>query len=99
MVKVQSQLLVSPVTRDRADALALVRQEPRAEVYRVALEGQGLGALEAQHADALRELDEIAKVLGVSSGRALAARMLRDKIGLDDVRGRRRYPIKATAKA
>jgi hypothetical protein len=54
--KVGTQLLVSPHLRDRARALAIVRQESVAEVYRAALEGGGLRGLEKQHADALAEL-------------------------------------------
>lgn len=96
MIKVQSQLLVSPVTRDRADALALVRQEPRAEVYRVALEGGGLKALEVQHAEALKELSDIAEIFGYTR-EELTSRMLQDKLKVEDVRGRKRYPVSVKA--
>ena len=54
--KVGTQLLVSPHIRARAQALALVRQESVAEVYRVALEGAGLQAMEAAHHAALSDL-------------------------------------------
>lgn len=54
--KVGTQLLLSPNTRDRARALAIVRKERVAEVYRAALEGGGLRGLEKQHADALSDL-------------------------------------------
>lgn len=98
MKKVQTQLLMSPVTRDRADALAIVRKEPRAEVLRVALEGGGLAALETQHAEALAELTTIATDMGTTRA-DLVARMTADKIGVEDVRGRRRYPRLTGAKA
>lgn len=92
--KVQSQLLVSEVTRDRADALALVRGESRAEVYRLALEGQGLRQMELDHADALEKLDVLARGMGMSGRLELAARAARDGYRLADLEGRKRYPRK-----
>lgn len=89
--KVQSQLLVSEVTRDRADALALVRNEPRAEVYRMALEGGGLAALERTHGAGLAELDQYADRFGMTR-QALVRRMVADKITLEGLAGRKRYP-------
>jgi hypothetical protein len=56
--KVGTQLLLSPNTRDRARALAIVRKERVAEIYRAALEGAGLKGLERQHARELEALDE-----------------------------------------
>ena len=98
MTKVQTQLLVSPVTRDRADALALIRQEPRAEVYRVALEGGGLPALERQHAAELLELSAIAHKFNLATQTLISA-MKEDGYTLDDVRGKESYPLKARATA
>lgn len=98
MKKVQSQLLVSEVTRDRADALAVVRQEPRAEIWRIALEGGGLRALEAQHAEALTELRQAAQDMSLTVP-ALVQKMIADRYTLDDVRGRKRYPVRAATGA
>lgn len=55
--KVGTQLLVSQHMKDRGLALAIVRKERVAEVWRAALEGGGLSALEEQHEDALGELN------------------------------------------
>lgn len=55
--KVGTQLLISPELRDRARALAIVRQESVAEVWRAALEGPGIPTLETRHAEALEELE------------------------------------------
>jgi len=54
--KVGTQLLVSPHTRERILALAIVRKERLAEVSRAALEGKGLQGLERTHADELSAL-------------------------------------------
>lgn len=92
--KVQSQLLVSEVTRDRADALALVRGEPRAEVYRLALEGSGLRGMEADHRDALERLKEMALAMGLSGSLELARKAAVDGYRWEDLEGRKRYPRK-----
>lgn len=55
--KVGTQLLVSPHTRERILALAIVRKERLAEVSRVALEGSGLKGLERQHSLELAGLE------------------------------------------
>lgn len=94
MPKVQSQLLVSPITRDRADALALVRSEPRAEIYRMALEGAGLAGLEATHAGALAALDEVAAGMKMTRSE-LVRKATDDGLTLADLEGRKRYPRKA----
>lgn len=91
MPKVQSQLLVPEVTRDRADALALVRGEPRAEVYRLALEGAGLAGLERTHAKGLAELDALAETFGMSRD-TLVRRMVADGQTMAGLAGRKRYP-------
>lgn len=97
--KVQSQLLVPPMVRDRADALALVTGDTRAEVYRKALEGGGLAALEAQHREALElKLDGPAREFGMTR-LELAHRMVADGLTLEAVAGRKRYPRLAAAKA
>lgn len=54
--KVATPLLVSPHTRDRITALAIVRKERLAEVTRAALEAGGLDGLEKTHAEALSTL-------------------------------------------
>lgn len=92
--KVQSQLLVSEVTRDRADALALIRGESRAEVYRLALEGDGLRGLEAVHAEALAKLEALAQAMGLSGRLELAKKAALDGYRLEDLQGRKRYPRK-----
>jgi hypothetical protein len=90
--KVQSQLLVSELTRDRADALALVRGEPRAEVYRLALEGDGLRGLEIIHQEALGRLEVLALDMKLSGRLELAKRAVADGLTLKDLEGRKRYP-------
>lgn len=93
--KVQSQLLVSEVTRDRADALALVRGESRAEVYRLALEGGGLRQMEEDHREALERLDRLAEEMRLVGGRLeLARKAAVDGYRLEDLEGRKRYPRK-----
>jgi hypothetical protein len=89
--KVQSQLLVPLATRQRADALALVTDQSRAEVYRLALEGGGLAGLEAQYAQELARLDTPADAFGMTR-LELAGRMADDGYRLADVMGRKRYP-------
>lgn len=94
MSKVQSQLLVSEVTRDRADALSLIRGEPRAEVYRLALEGGGLAGMEKVHEAELDQLGELAARMGMTR-LELARRAVKDDLSLADLRDRKRYPKKA----
>lgn len=89
--KVQSQLLVSPITRDRADALALVRVEPRAEVYRLALEGGGLRQMEKDHAKELEALAEVAARMGLQP-LELARKAVQDGYTWEELKGRRTYP-------
>jgi hypothetical protein len=91
MPKVQSQLLVPEVTRDRADAIALVRSEPRAEVYRLALEGAGLTGLEKAHSRGLAELDALAETFGMTRDQ-LVRRMVADGQTIEGLAGRKRYP-------
>lgn len=89
--KVQSQLLVSLPTRQRADALALVRNEARAEIFRAALEGGGLRELEVIHAPALAELDKLAEKFKMTR-LELAGRAADDGLSLQDLRELKRYP-------
>lgn len=89
--KVQSQLLVPLTTRQRTDALALVTDQSRAEVYRLALEGAGLAGLEAQYAAELATLDPIADRFGLTR-LELAGKMADDGYRLADVQERKRYP-------
>lgn len=91
MPKVQSQLLVPEVTRDRADALAIVRADTRAEVYRLALEGAGLTGLEKTHAAQLTLLDQYAERFGMTRTE-LVRRMVNDGQTLEGLAGRKRYP-------
>lgn len=62
-LKVETQLLVSPRTNDRAMLLAAVRGEPRSEIFRVALENGGLPELEKMHEEELVALCKVAKRL------------------------------------
>jgi hypothetical protein len=91
MKKVQSQLLVSEVTRDRADALALVRGEARAEVYRLALEGGGLRQMEEDHGAQLNELAEVASRMGLTR-LELARKATQDGYTWEELKTRRTYP-------
>lgn len=91
--KVQSQLLVASITRDRADALSLVIEVARAEVYRMALEGAGLTGLEKTYATQLRDLEDLASGMGMGL-LELAARAVADGYTLADLRGRKRYPAR-----
>lgn len=61
--KVGTQLLVSRHIRARAQALALVRQESVAEVYRILIEA-ALPAMEATHFGPLKELDDALSRIG-----------------------------------
>lgn len=90
--KVQSQLLVPLATRQRADALALVTNQSRAEVYRLALEGAGLKGLEDQYGPELAaKLDPVAARFGMTR-LDLAGKLADDGYGLADVQERKRYP-------
>lgn len=67
MKKFQTQLLVPESTRNRADAIALVIPDTRAEVLRRAIDGRGLRELERTYEDEMTEkLDPIARALGMS---------------------------------
>jgi len=91
--KVQTQLLVNPITRQRADALAVVMGEPRAEILRRALEGGGLTALETEHMTLLNELGMIGSVLMPKDfHRDFAERAARDGFTLADLRVMEAYP-------
>jgi len=91
--KVQTQLLVNLLTRQRADALAVVMGEPRAEILRRALEGGGLGQMEREHARALRYLSaEGMQLMPTDSDREFAERVARDGFKLADLREMTAYP-------
>ena len=78
--KRQTALLLSEVTYRRGAALAVIRNETMAEIWRLAIEGSGLRPLEEQHAADFRRLNFLADRLGVEEGGlALAEMMLRDK--------------------
>lgn len=93
MSKVQSQLLVSEVTRDRADRLALIRQEPRAEVYRLALEGSGIPGMEKSMSAQIAHFDELADAFGMRP-LELARKAVEDRYTLAELEGRKRYPAR-----
>jgi hypothetical protein len=91
--KVQTQLLVNLITRQRADALAVVMGEPRAEVLRRALEGGGLSGLEQEHH--LRVMQFRAKAILLGEGGdylAFAERAARDGFTLADLLEMTEYP-------
>lgn len=94
--KVSTQLLVSPHTRDRSRALAIVRHESVAEVNRVALEGGGLHALETAHTEALDRLDAALGGMKIDRSEALEAmlkrKMLVANLYLEDGTPRKRFP-------
>lgn len=91
--KVQTQLLVNLITRQRADALAVVMGEPRAEILRRALEGGGLSAMEDDQNDQLVELLEIGgRISPEPSFLDFAERAARDGFTLADLRQMETYP-------
>lgn len=84
--KVGTQLLVSPHIRARAQALAIVRQESVAEIYRVALEGAGLPGMERAHASSLALLNEaLDKIEGQIDRRELLNVLIDSKIRYADL--------------
>lgn len=83
--KVQTMLLVTPQIRERANVLALILDEPRAEIYRLALENGGLPWLERRHSGEITELDVIAKALGMDRYE-LAKNALEEKQSFSEVR-------------
>jgi hypothetical protein len=85
MAKVQTNLYVPLHIRQRAERLALVRDETLAEVFRAALAGDGLAGLETLHADLIAELDAMAKRLG-TTGLELAQDALKEGHSLAEVR-------------
>lgn len=100
--KVQTQLLVNLITRQRADALAVVMGEPRAEILRRALEGGGLHKLELQQNENLNDLSRIGReIAGLKPGRTrfleFAERAARDGYTLAQLRTMTEYPGVARA--
>jgi hypothetical protein len=96
---VQTQLIVSPVTRQRADALALVCNVSRAEIWRKAIEGRGLTALEQTHLTGLCELNDLAAKFGFPGGLVLAEQMVKEGVTLTEAREMSEYPRAADAPA
>lgn len=82
--KVGTQLLVSPHIRARGQALAVVRQESVAEVWRIALEGGGLPAMESAQAPQLAKLYDILDRMNVDREEALEA-MTQQKMSVGDL--------------
>lgn len=70
MSKVGQQVLVSPHTKERVLALAIVRQEAQAEVWRWLVE-KALPGLERTHAGLLEELREAFERMDVEPAAAL----------------------------
>jgi hypothetical protein len=89
--KVQTQLLVSEVARDRADALALVLATPRAEVLRMALDGAGLAGLEETYRAQLVDLGTVAARMGMGH-LELARKAKQDGYTWEELKDRQRYP-------
>jgi hypothetical protein len=96
--KVGTQLLVSPHIKARAQALALIRHETVAEVYRIALEGGGLPHMEAAHVNQLQELYAVLAGMGVDTVEALdimtRQKMILGDLFLADGKPRARFPGK-----
>lgn len=93
--KVQSQLMVNRTVRDRADALALVVPDTRAEVYRRALE-IGLVQLEGIYSGQLRsQLDPHATRLGLDRAE-LAGLMAERDLSLTEVAKMDAFPVDIT---
>ena len=88
--KVQTQLLMPRHTRDRADALALVIPETRAEILRRAVEGH-IGKMEYQYRDLLAQLDPHAKRFGLTRTE-LAGLMVEQGISLKELPGIESFP-------
>jgi hypothetical protein len=82
--KVGTQLLVSPHVKARGQALALVRQESVAEVWRVALEGAGLPGMEKSHAPMLVILNHALDEMG-GDRVALLEEITRQKLAMRDL--------------
>lgn len=89
--KVGTQLLLNGLTRDRGAVLALVRGESQAEIWRMAIEGSGLGALEKTHAAAIEEVKALASKFNMTAGE-LATRALKDRYSLEFLLTRNVYP-------
>ncbi len=68
--KVGTQLLVSPHMRDRARALAVIRRESVAEIYRTVLD-RYLNFMEQEHAAEISALYAEIDRRGLDRGRAL----------------------------
>jgi hypothetical protein len=76
--KVGTQLLVSPHTKMRAGALALIRQESQAEMFRVLVEAS-LERFEGAHVVMLDKLHAKFRSAGVDAASAIDV-MLKDRI-------------------
>lgn len=91
--KVQTQLLVNLITRQRADALAVVMGEPRAEILRRALEGSGLSAMEREQFVGLSDLYSMGyRFFPALAHLDFAERAARDGFTLADLRRMETYP-------
>lgn len=89
---VQTQLIVPAILRDRADILALIRNQPRAEIWRLALEGDGIKGLEKLHKLETGFLHSLCHRFGFPGPGELATRMIRDGYTLADAREWSTYP-------
>jgi hypothetical protein len=82
---VGTQLLVPADVRDRARALAIVRKESVADVWRHAIEGGGLSMLEANSRELLNQLRRALDVMGVEDVSAALEKMILRRKNLDDL--------------
>lgn len=96
--KRQTSLLLSEVTYFRGAALAVIRNEPMAEIWRMVIEGVSLQSLEKRHVADFRRLNFLADRLGIEGGGlVLAEMMLRDKHKIADAWLWEKYPGESPA--
>lgn len=96
--KRQASLVLSEVTYCRAAALAIIRNETMAEIWRLAVEGGGLRSIEEQHSYQILRLNFLADRLGIQEGGLmLAEMMLRDKHKMSEAWFWEKYPEKGAA--
>lgn len=93
--KVQTQLLMPAVLRERVTAVAIVSGYVRAEVLRQMVDAQ-LPRTERLHAAGLTRLDVVAQRFGMTRG-ALAEAMAEDGLRLNDVEKLDGYPVRFSA--
>ncbi len=82
--KVSTTLYISPHTVARGQALAVIRHEALAEIWRAALDGFGIRGLERQHAADLRRVEDLIRYTGMDRSVLLKA-MLDQGLTLKDL--------------